>query len=69
MKFMNYLRICISDLGMQWKDDFFCNMIMMNEMGFHFVYLISFLVLLAASTITYNVVCCLLLAVYVMLCI
>ena len=52
MKFMTYLRICISDLGMQWKPDFICNMIMMNEMGFYFVYLISFLVLLFA-------VCCL----------
>ena len=65
MKFMNYLRICICDLGMQWKDNFFCNMIMMNEMSFYFVYLISFLVLLVASTITYNVVCLLFVACYV----
>ena len=72
---MTYLRICINDLGMQWNDDFFCNKIMMNEKGFYFVYLISFLVLLAASIITYNDVCCLLCmwccvcdVVYMMLC-
>ena len=48
MKVMTYLRICVSDFGMQWKDDIFCKMIMMNEMSFYFGYLISLLVLLFA---------------------
>ena len=55
MKFMTYLRICISDFGMRWKDDFFCNMIMMNEMCFYFVYLNSFLVLLFAVCLMFAI--------------